>query len=273
MAQGHHGRHEGQDDEAVDQDHVAGLAVGHIGTGLGTSFAVVELAVGDHFVDEHVQQMPVPGLGLAQHGQAAFRLEHAPELAHALVEDEAGPEEGDHEDGVDGVVAIEHLTEHDAAVGGTGEPVAVIEAGADPPDEEPQQGRDGEEEGQAGGLAHPLAHDGGLGQVAVDHVAGSAHDVGGTGTTGAEVRAVAAVVAEPQVHVGGQLFLEAPGRPHHFLAGVGSVFRSHGAGHGAGGALIAFFQAFAARFHQLPRKGGIRLENILCHCSLPPTCP
>ena len=76
-----------------------------------------------------------------------------------------------------------------------------------------------------------------------------------------------------KAQAGGQLFLEAPGRPHHFLAGVGSVFRSHGAGHGAGGALIAFFQAFAARFHQLPRKGGIRLENILCHCSLPPTCP
>ena len=55
--------------------------------------------------------------------------------------------------------------------------------------------------------------------------------------------------------------------------GVETIHCSKRAGHGAGGALEALFERLAPGFHQLFGKAGIRLEVILCHYSLPPTCP
>ena len=216
---------------------------------------------------------PDPALGFADDRHAALGFEHGPEFHYPAQQDEAGPEEGEHEDGVDGVVAVEDLAEDDAAVGGAREPFAVVVAGADPPDNQPEHRRNGEEDGQARGLAHPLAHDGRRGEVFIDHVAGRGHHVRWLGAARAEVRAVAAVVAEPEVHIGAQLVPEAPGGPDHFLARIGRIGRGKRAGHGTGSALEAFLEGFAPRFRELPGKLKIRFKRTLCHCCHPPTCP
>ena len=272
VAKGHHGRHKGQNDEGVDQHHVTGATAGGFHRRPGAAIAFVELVMGDDFFHEDVEQVPEPGLGLA-HDEHLARFKALPQATHPHGKNGHRPEEGQHENGVDGIVAVEDLPEDDAAVGGAGEPFAAVETGANPPHHQPEHGGNQEENGQAGGLAHPLTHNAGAGQILVDHVAGRAHDVGRPRAARAEIRAVAAVVAKPDVHVGHQLVFHAPRGPDHFLARIGIVFRSKRAGHGAGGALEALFERLAPGFHQLFGKAGIRLEVILCHYSLPPTCP
>ena len=139
-----HSRYKGQYGKAVNQQHVAEFAVGGFLAGGGAVFAIVELAVGDDFIPQHVPQMPYPAFGLADNGHLAFRLELRPQLHGPPRQDEQRGEEGQHEDGVDGVVAVEHLTENNAAIGSAGEPLAAVKAGADPPHDEPQYGRNAE---------------------------------------------------------------------------------------------------------------------------------
>ena len=260
MTHSNHSRYKGQYGKAVNQQHVAKLAVGGVGASGGAVFAVVKLAVGDSFVPQHVPQMPDPALLLANNGHRAFRLEHGPQFHDTPGDDKGSAEEGDHKDGVDGVVAVEHLTENNAAIGSAGEPLAAVKAGANPPHKEPQHCGDGEQHGQARGLAHKFANAGGFGQFAVNDVACRAHKVGRLCAARAKIRAVAAVVAKPQVNVGAQLVFEAPGSPDHFLARIRRIGRGEGAGHGAGGALVALLEGFAPRFFQCPDKLHIRFD-------------
>ena len=203
-------------------------------SGLGAGRAGVELLVRADFFPEKHAKMPVPGFGRTDDKKlAVVVLKHVPEFAAAFVEDVDGSEERKHEDGVDGVVAIEDLAEHDPAVRGPGEPGADT-GRTDGPYDEP--------DGQAGALAHKLANLGGLAQIPVHEVAGGSHHVSGVGTARAELGAVAAVVAQPDVRIGRDFVFQTPGSPNHLLAGIRMVGRGHRAGDRTSSALIALLE-------------------------------
>ena len=198
-------------------------------SGLGAGRAGVELLVRADFFPEKHAKMPVPGFGRTDDKKlAVVVLKHVPEFAAAFVEDV-------------GVVAIEDLAEHDPAVRGPGEPGADT-GRTDGPYDEPEQGRNGEQDGQAGALAHKLANLGGLAQIPVHEVAGGSHHVSGVGTARAELGAVAAVVAQPDVRIGRDFVFQTPGSPNHLLAGIRMVGRGHRAGDRTSSALIALLE-------------------------------
>ena len=83
---------------------MAVFTAGRFLAGGGAVFAIVELAVGDDFIPQHVPQMPHPALGLADNGHRAFRLELRPQLHGSPRQYEQRGEEGHYEDGVNGVL-------------------------------------------------------------------------------------------------------------------------------------------------------------------------
>ena len=187
-----------------------------------------------------------------------------PQLRHALVEREGHESRDQHEDGVDGVVAGVELAEDDLALG-------QLEAGGDEPNEQEQHGRDGDELGQVLGRAHPFADDARRDQVTIGDVADGRDQVARTRAPGAQIGTGLAVVAQPDVDVALEAVLEAPLGPDHFLAGKRRLGRGQGAGHAAGGALVALLDGFATgRLHVLDELQ-IGLDTLLvCHGAFPP---
>jgi hypothetical protein len=87
--------------------------------------------------------------------------------------------------------------------------------------------------------------------------------IAGLGAAGAQGRAVAAVVAQPDVAAADQTVLEPPGCGNHFLSGKRFGIRGDGTGHRACGALEALFDiGSASRLTSLikPTSGSTRYE-------------
>ena len=123
-------------------------------------------------------------------------------------------------------------------------------------------GRNGQQDGQFLGITD---HSGqGLGGRILDD-RGRTHRcqyVTGLGAAGAQGGAIAAVVAQPDVAVADQPVLQPPGCGDHFLSGKGLGIRRDGAGHGAGGALIALFNIGTPQSAHFFDKTHIGIDQI-----------
>ncbi len=78
----------------------------------------------------------------------------------------------------------------------------------------------------------------------------------------AKIRTITALMAQPDVTITYKSILKTPGSSYHFFSWERTVFRSNRACNRTTGALVTFFQCFAAKTSYLSYKVKIRLSKI-----------